>query len=60
MNKAAEKVIEQLKRQSKTSSTAKSETIITGGHSIQETPQAVLTLRKILRQHLRDYPIENK
>ena len=39
---------------------AKSETIITGGHSIQETPQAVLTLRKILRQHLRDYPIENK
>lgn len=31
---------------------AVSEKIITGGHSIQETPEAVLELRRILRQHL--------
>ncbi|OTG91567.1 esterase/lipase family protein [Acinetobacter sp. ANC 3813] len=29
-----------------------SEKIIKGGHSIQETPEAVLELRRILRQHL--------
>ena len=32
-----------------------SEKIIHGGHSIQETPQAVLELRRILRQHLVDH-----
>ena len=31
---------------------AVSEKIIHGGHSIQETPEAVLELRRILRQHL--------
>ncbi len=31
---------------------AASEKIIKGGHSIQETPEAVLELRRILRQHL--------
>ncbi|AOA58679.1 lipase family alpha/beta hydrolase [Acinetobacter larvae] len=31
---------------------AKSEKIIKGGHSIQETPEAVLELRRILREHL--------
>lgn len=31
---------------------ATSETIITGGHSIQENPQTVLTLRRILHQQL--------
>lgn len=31
---------------------AVSEKIIQGGHSIQETPEAVLELRRILRQHL--------
>ena len=35
---------------------AASETIIKGGHSIQDTPEAVLTLRKILHQHLKDHP----
>ena len=29
-----------------------SEKILKGGHSIQETPEAVLELRRILRQHL--------
>lgn len=31
---------------------AASETIITGGHSIQENPQTILTLRRILHQQL--------
>jgi hypothetical protein len=31
---------------------AVSEKIIKGGHSIQETPEAVLELRRILRLHL--------
>ena len=31
---------------------AASELIIKGGHSIQETPEAVLELRRILRLHL--------
>lgn len=31
---------------------ATSETIITGGHSIQENPQTILTLRRILHQQL--------
>ena len=34
---------------------AQSEKIITGGHSIQETPEAILELRRILRQHLVDH-----
>ena len=34
---------------------AVSEKIFTGGHSIQETPEAVLELRHILRQHLVDH-----
>jgi len=34
---------------------AVSEKIFTGGHSIQETPEAVLELRRILRQHLVDH-----
>ncbi len=33
---------------------AASETIISGGHSIQENPQTILTLRRILRQQLQD------
>ena len=33
---------------------AASETIISGGHSIQENPQTVLTLRRILHQQLQD------
>ena len=33
---------------------AQSEKIITGGHSIQETPEAVLELRRILRLHLQE------
>ncbi|WP_026348741.1 esterase/lipase family protein [Psychrobacter lutiphocae] len=37
---------------------AASETIISGGHSIQESPEAVLTLRKILHQHLRQHPLD--
>ena len=39
---------------------AASETIIKGGHSIQDTPEAVLTLRKILHQHLKQHPIEKE
>lgn len=39
---------------------AASETIIKGGHSIQDTPEAVLTLRKILHQHLKQHPIETE
>ena len=35
---------------------AASETIIKGRHGIQDTPEAVLTLRKILHQHLKDHP----
>ena len=34
---------------------AVSEKILHGGHSIQETPEAVLELRRILRQHLVDH-----
>lgn len=34
---------------------AVSEKILPGGHSIQETPAAVLELRRILRQHLVDH-----
>ena len=34
---------------------AVSEKIIKGGHSIQETPEAVLELRRILRQHLTEH-----
>lgn len=34
---------------------AVSEKFFTGGHSIQETPEAVLELRRILRQHLVDH-----
>ncbi|WP_130802751.1 alpha/beta fold hydrolase [Acinetobacter ihumii] len=37
---------------------ATSEIIIKGGHSIQETPEAVLELRRILRQHLVDHQIK--
>ncbi len=33
---------------------AASETIINGGHSIQKNPQTILTLRRILHQHLQD------
>jgi hypothetical protein len=33
---------------------AVSEKIIKGGHSIQETPEAVLELRRILRLHLKE------
>ncbi|MEG2637636.1 MAG: alpha/beta hydrolase, partial [Acinetobacter sp.] len=36
---------------------AVSEKIIKGGHSIQETPEAVLELRRILRLHLADLGI---
>lgn len=36
---------------------AESETIISGGHGIHETPEAVLTLRKILYQHLNEHPL---
>ena len=32
-----------------------SEVIIKGGHSIQETPEAVLELRRILRLHLTEH-----
>lgn len=39
---------------------AASETIIKGGHSIQDTPEAVITLRKILHQHLEDHPLPNQ
>ncbi|PNK61959.1 alpha/beta hydrolase [Psychrobacter sp. FDAARGOS_221] len=39
---------------------AASETIISGGHGIHESPEAVLTLRKILHQHLRDHPVERR
>lgn len=39
-------------------SNAQSEKIIKGGHSIQETPEAVLELRRILRQHLLDHHIQ--
>lgn len=39
---------------------AASETIIKGGHSIQDTPEAVLTLRKILHQHLKEHPIDKE
>lgn len=39
---------------------AASETIIKGGHSIQDTPEAVLTLRKILHQHLKQHPIKTE
>lgn len=39
---------------------AASETIIKGGHSIQDTPEAVLTLRKILHQHLKQHPIDTE
>ncbi|WP_296403936.1 alpha/beta hydrolase [Psychrobacter sp.] len=39
---------------------AASETIIKGGHGIQDTPEAVLTLRKILHQHLKQHPIDKK
>lgn len=35
-----------------------SEKIIQGGHSIQETPQAVLELRRILRLHLKEHQIQ--
>lgn len=38
---------------------AKSEKIIHGGHSIQETPQAVLELRRILRLHLVELGLYN-
>lgn len=31
---------------------AKSEIVIHGGHSIQETPEAILEIRRILRTHL--------
>ena len=37
---------------------ATSEVIIKGGHSIQKTPEAVLELRRILRQHLVDHNIK--
>ncbi len=36
---------------------AVSEKIIQGGHSIQDTPQAVIELRRILRQHLQELGI---
>lgn len=36
-----------------------SEKIIKGGHSIQETPEAVLELRRILRLHLKELGISN-
>jgi hypothetical protein len=31
---------------------AESERVIPGGHSVQETPQAIVELRRILRVHL--------
>ncbi|MDO5768193.1 MAG: alpha/beta hydrolase [Psychrobacter sp.] len=34
---------------------AASETIISGGHSIQENPQTILILRRILHQHLKSH-----
>lgn len=34
---------------------AVSEKVLHGGHSIQETPEAILELRRILRQHLVDH-----
>ncbi|NHB58565.1 alpha/beta hydrolase [Acinetobacter shaoyimingii] len=37
---------------------AASEIIIKGGHSIQETPEAVLELRRILRLHLKELGIK--
>lgn len=37
---------------------ATSEVIIKGGHSIQKTPEAVLELKRILRQHLVDHNIK--
>ena len=37
---------------------ALSEKIIHGGHSIQETPEAVLELRRILRLHLTDLNLD--
>ncbi len=37
---------------------AASESLLTGGHGIHEKSGAVLVLRKILHQHLKDYPIE--
>ncbi|EPR83743.1 hypothetical protein L292_0423 [Acinetobacter junii CIP 107470 = MTCC 11364] len=33
---------------------ASSEMVIHGGHSIQETPEAVLEIRRILRLHIKD------
>ncbi|QIO09221.1 alpha/beta hydrolase [Acinetobacter lanii] len=36
---------------------AASETILKGGHSIQETPEAVLELRRILKLHLKEHGI---
>ena len=35
-----------------------SEKIIKGGHSIQETPEALLELRRILRLHLQQHQIK--
>lgn len=37
---------------------AASETIISGTHSIQASPQAVITLRKILHEQLKEHPVE--
>ncbi len=37
---------------------AVSEKIIKGGHSIQETPEALLELRRILRLHLQQHQIK--
>lgn len=39
---------------------AASETIIEGGHGIQDSPEAVLTLRKILHQHLNAHPVKQE
>jgi hypothetical protein len=34
-----------------------SEKVIQGGHSIQEQPEAILELRRILKQHMQLYPL---
>ncbi|WP_435370153.1 hypothetical protein [Acinetobacter haemolyticus] len=38
---------------------AASELIIRGGHSIQETPEAILEIRRILRLHLAQIKVES-
>lgn len=40
--------------------TADSEIVITSGHSVQETPQAILEIRRILHEDLREYAERQK